>query len=551
MGATKGKQLEAVTCPLCNGYSSKRLTQLCAHFESTHGKTDQGVWDELHGERPTCACGCGESVRWNGWSKGYSRVVSGHNGSIYAMYSAEEAAKISEKRAGSLKGKTSWAKGLSKETDARIAERAQATAEGRKASFARGDIEVWNKGLSREDDERVAAAGDALKIKYAEGLAVPWAKGLSKETDERVMRMTMNVSLSMRKKSIRDHLDGMKRLTLEEVKRRIETSGDLEVVEGLENYTNDASRVIVVKCKKCQETLQGSLRTLGKGRCFRCAPGGSAAQEEVARYIEGLGLEIKRNDRKTMSLELDVYVPAKSVAIEYNGLYWHSHINKSSNYHSMKSKTARESGVALIHVFEDEWREKCDIVKSIIRSKLGLSVDKVGARRCEIVELGSRERQTFFEENHLDGDVRSEVAWGLKHEGRTVYALSLRKPFHKKNKDALEVARCCPALNMSVPGGLSRLVKTAVQYCNNEGVSKMITYVDTRLGGSGSGYEKSGFVKMSETVPRWWWTDLNIRFNRFKFKADSSRGLSESEVAEEAGVVKIWGCENVVYALDV
>lgn len=551
MGAIKGRELTPVTCPLCGEYSSKRVTSLVEHLRSMHGREAQEVWDSLNGGRPTCACGCGGGVRWNGWGKGYSRVVNGHNGSIYAACSPEEAAAISEKRSAALRGKTSWAKGLTKESDTRVADRGAATARGRRAAFEQGDIEAWNKGKTKESDERVRAAAVALKESYAGGDLVPWAKGLTKESDERIAKMSEVVSLSLRERSIRDHLDSLKRLPPGEVRSRIEASGDLEVVDGLQGYVNDASRVIVVRCKACGDTFQGSLRILCKGRCFRCSPGGSVAQDEVARFVASLGVEVKRNDRKEMGLELDVFVPERRVAVEYNGLYWHCHINKSPNYHRNKTSTARDVGVSLVHVFEDEWRDKRPIVESIIRAKLGKCERRVGARACRVVELSSEQRKKFFEANHLDGDVRSEVAWGLEAGGDVVYALSLRRPFHKKYEGSLEVARCCPALGLSVPGGLSRLTKKAVEHCEASGVDKLVTYVDTRLGGIGRGYELSGFVKTSETVARWWWTDLTHRFNRFKFKADSATGRSEAEVAESAGVVKIWGCENVFYEMTI
>ena len=318
--------------------------------------------------------------------------------------------------------------------------RSAATSKGRKAAFERGDIVAWAKGLTKETDARVAAGASLLKEKYEDGTLTPWAKGLKKEEDVRIERMSARVSMSLRQKSIRDRLDEMKRLPHDEIRRRIEESGDLEVVEGLQHYVNDASRVIVVRCKKCGDSFQGSLRMLGKGRCFNCSPGGSMAQEQVAKYVETLGVEVKRNDRKEMSMELDIYVPRKRVAVEYNGLYWHCHVHKSSHYHSNKSKLAKETGISLIHVFEDEWRDKRSIVESIIRAKLGLCEERVGARECEVVQLTSSERQSFFEANHLDGDVRSEMAWGLKAGDRIVYGLSLRRDWKSTRLNSSHVS---------------------------------------------------------------------------------------------------------------
>lgn len=551
MGAVKGKKLEPLKCPLCDGFTSKRITALEEHLLSLHGRGAQEVWDSLNGGRPTCACGCGGDVRWNGWGKGYSRVVNGHNGSIYAVCAPEEAARIAEERAAALRGRSSWAKGLTKETDSRIAARAAATAEGRRAAFSEGQLQAWNRGLTKETDGRIAEAAAELRRAYAEEELTPWAKGLTKETDDRVMKMSARVSMSLQQRSIRERLDDLKRLSHDEIQRRIQATGDLEVVDGLGSYVNDASKVIVVRCKKCGEQFQGSLRVLGRGRCFKCAPGGSAAQEDVARFVEGLGVEVRRNDRRTISMELDIFVPGKMLAVEYNGLYWHSHVNKSPQYHSNKTRLAGESGVSLVHVFEDEWRDKRPIVESIIRAKLGLCTDKLGARKCRVVPLSSGDRKAFFDSNHLDGDVRAEAAWGLMSGDELVYGLSLRRPFHRKYEGCLEVARCCPARNRSIAGGLSRLVGEVRRHARVVGVDRVMTYVDTRLGGSGRGYELSGFERSGETVPRWWWTDMGSRFNRFKYKADPSTGRSESEVAEEAGVVKIWGCENVIYEMKV
>ena len=68
--------------------------------------------------------------------------------------------------------------------------------------------------------------------------------------------------------------------------------------------------------------------------------------------------------------------------------------------------------------------------------------------------------------------------------------------------------------------------------------------------GDGRGYAACGMVLAGRTPPRFWWTDMNRRYDRFKFRADRSRGLSEAQVADNAGVEKVWGCPNLVYVLD-
>ena len=552
MGAIKGKGLKEIECPICMQWRGKRLTAFEDHLKDTHGTTLKALWDSKNGGPVKCACGCGTETRWNGWWLGYSKVVNGHNGSIYSVCSPEEAAEISRKRSEALRGKESWAKGLSKETDERVKLRGESTSRGRKAAFGSGDLKIWSKGLTKETDERVAAAASNLKGMFESGDLIPWAKGLTKETDERVAEMASRVSLTMRQENIRRRLDTMKRLPLEEIKTRIEDLGMLKVVGGLEEYVNDAQKVIQVECSGCGERFIGSLRSLQYGKCFKCSPGGSAAQEKLARWIERLGVEVKRNDRSSLGngLELDIYVKTHDFAVEYNGLYWHSHANRSTLYHSNKTAAAGRAGISMMHVFEDEWRDKPEIVKSMILSRLGMSPNKIGARKCSVKELSMQERKSFFEENHIDGDVAATRAWGLMYEGVIVYGISIRKPFHKK-ESTMEVARCCPKKGCNVQGGLSRLVKIASEECKKSGIKILMTYVDTRLGGIGNGYAAAGFTAVNKTPPRFWWTDFKERFNRFKYRADSKNGLTEASVAEAAGVVKIWGCENIVYTLEI
>jgi len=552
MAANKNEKLKVVKCPLCNSFESKRLTSFEVHLQEIHQITTQELWNRLNEGPIKCACGCGQHTKWNGWWKGYSKVINGHNGSIYKMMDSKSASEIAKKRSESLKGKQSWAKGLTKQTDGRIKERAGATSQGRKAAFNEGRIKVWNEGLTAESDSRIATLKTNLKNRFSTGELVPWAKGLSKDTDERIQTIAQKVSLTLKQKQIRDRLDHLKRLSHDEIRGRIEKSGQLRVIGGLEHYINDAQKIIAVECNGCGKKFQGSLRSLQRGRCYHCSPGGSAAQEELAKWIESQGFSVCRNVRKTLGgLELDIYIEDKNLAVEYNGLYWHSHVNKTQGYHSNKTSSAEQAGVKLIHVFEDEWRDKREIMQSMISSRLGVQQKNVHARKCEIRNLTRDERKNFFEKNHADGDVASIAAWGLVDDSNEIiYGVSIRKPFHKKH-DGIEIARCCPKLNHNVPGGLSRLIKYVKKWANENGHKKIITYVDNRWGGTGKGYKLAGFKQISKTPPRFWWTDFENRYNRFKFKADSSEGLTESQVAESAGVVKIWGCINLVFELEV
>src|SRR5690606_7534448 len=138
---------------------------------------------------------------------------------------------------------------------------------------------------------------------------------------------------------------------------------------------------------------------------------------------------------------------------------------------------------------------------------------------------------------------------GLTFEGELVQCMSLRTPRHNRYRRSklIEVARTCTKLNTFVRGGLSRLTKHALHHAGARNSIGLMTYVDMRLGGDmpdqNAGWQ---FVERTKR-PRFWWTDNLYRYDRFKFRADRERGLTEREVADEAGVVRIYGCKNAIY----
>jgi len=535
-------------CPICK--NEFRVLDVQEHSE-LHSTTPQLLWLLKHScEIPKCRCGCGESTNWANWKKGFSEFLNGHNGSIYTSYDLQKAKEISDKRRSKLIGKVGWAKNQTMENNTIIKNRAQASAAGIRKTFAEGRI-AWSKGLTKETNPAVASMAKNLKEGFANGTYKPWAKGLTKETNPTLATMAMNVSFALKQKELHERLTIIKRLTKSEILDRIKTNSSIELLDDLSPYLSLTSTNINVKCKLCNETFKSSINNLVSGnRCYICSPAWiSSGQSEIINFVKSLNFSPLVNDRSAISpLELDIYVPERRFAIEYNGLYWHSELNKSAIYHDNKTNKCLTSDVRLFHVFQDEWGEKSDIVKSMIKHRLGIFDRVIGARKCTIHVLNNRQRIEFFEKNHIDDDSSAGMCLGLIHNDELVAALSLRKAFHKKYEDALEVARFCTKTFTAVPGALSRLTSHAKIYASSMGYKRLITYVDSRLG-TGEAYKKAGFSLVSNTKPRFWWTDMKYRFNRFKFRADPKNNMTEAQVAGEAGVVKIWGCKNYVFEL--
>ncbi len=100
--------------------------------------------------------------------------------------------------------------------------------------------------------------------------------------------------------------------------------------------------------------------------CPKCSHSGpSKGEQEIVKYLKLIGITgIQQSNRGILKqLELDIYIPSHNIAIEYDGLYWHSNKFKPNNYHLNKTELCEKKGIQLIHIFENEWVYEQDLVK--------------------------------------------------------------------------------------------------------------------------------------------------------------------------------------------
>src|SRR5699024_9676111 len=56
----------------------------------------------------------------------------------------------------------------------------------------------------------------------------------------------------------------------------------------------------------------------GRSNCPHCSNSVSKAEKELLEYVESLGFEAKSDRKILKGKELDIFIPEKNVAIEYN-----------------------------------------------------------------------------------------------------------------------------------------------------------------------------------------------------------------------------------------
>ena len=189
-------------------------------------------------------------------------------------------------------------------------------------------------------------------------------------------------------------------------------------------------------------------------------PSRSTYEKFVCEFLDLNNIEYKTNDRSIIPpFELDIYIPSMNVAIEFNGMYWHSDNFVDKNYHQTKTKMCNDVDVTLIHIHEYLFSHKKDIYLNILKSKLMLNDRRVFARKCVIREVPIEEERSFLSNYHLQGYVSSKICYGLYYNDVLLTLCSFGSSRYNK-KYKYELLRNCTLPNVTVVGGL-RLIKNS------------------------------------------------------------------------------------------
>jgi hypothetical protein len=339
-------------------------------------------------------------------------------------------------------------------------------------------------------------------------------------------------------------------------KIKLKLPENIEYIDRIKNEKNTDLRIIL-KCD-C-----GEITTINRqylyfrlnsklNPCLHCNPilsGKSNMELELLEYVKSIYEKtILVNKKSVISNELDIYLPDLKLAFEFNGLYWHSEEYKDKFYHLKKTNECLDRGIRLIHIWEDDWIFRKEIVKSIIRNKLGIS-NKIGARECFVRELNDNKIvNTFLDKNHIQGSVTSKIKLALFYRDEIVSIMtfgSLRKSLGSKSKNGdWELLRFCNVLDYSIIGGASKLLN---YFLNNFKPNNIISYSDNSRG-VGDLYKNLNFKLVSETAPNYYWIVDGVRMNRFKYRKDKLVGMgydsskTEVEIMHSLGYKRIFNC---------
>lgn len=277
---------------------------------------------------------------------------------------------------------------------------------------------------------------------------------------------------------------------------------------------------------------------------------------DILNFIkENYSGKIITNDKEILNgLELDIYLPQEKLAIEFNGLYWHNNINKPDrNYHLNKTKICEEKDIDLIHIFEDEYIYKFNIVKSILLNKLKLIKEKIYARKCNIKEIDTKSAKDFFEKNHIQGYTSSSIKLGLFHNDKLISAMLFTKKVigGRISFNGYELSRFANRINLNVIGAATKLLK----YFEKKYKPKEIRSYSDRRWFKGDIYYIMGFEKTHINPVSYWYIIGDKRYHKSLYTKQKLKkqgfditNKTEKEIMLERKIYRIFDCGTISFS---
>jgi Zn finger protein HypA/HybF involved in hydrogenase expression len=320
-------------------------------------------------------------------------------------------------------------------------------------------------------------------------------------------------------------------------------------------YINSKTKVII-KCKEHGVFEQIPNDHLNGKGCPKCGLAYNKMEDEIKEFIKSLNINIIENSKQIiLPLELDIFIPSHNLAIEFDGLYWHSEVYKDKNYHLNKTELCQSKNIRLIHIFEDEWLFKKEIVKSRLKNILGLTPNKVYGRKCVIKEVIPKEAKIFLENNHIQGNVNSKVRLGLYYNNVLIGLMTfggLRKNLgNKSNENIYELFRFCNLSNYIIIGGADKLLKYFIKHYKPK---EIISYADRRWS-QGDLYNKLNFIFSHNTKPNYFYLVNDKRENRFNYRKDIlvkegfDKNKTEHDIMLERKLYRIYDCGSICFKI--
>lgn len=289
----------------------------------------------------------------------------------------------------------------------------------------------------------------------------------------------------------------------------------------------------------------------------------SKPHQQIIDFLNKHQIEHQVNTRSIIPpLELDIYIPSHSLAVEVNGVYWHSaksieEIPQVATRHQTKTLRCLEQGISLIQVTDIDVKDRFSKIEQLLAYRLleheGQEPKPIGARQCSVRILDTSQAKTFCIAYHFDGYANSQIKLGLFYLDELVAVMTFSRS--RFGNSDWEVVRACS--RKPIAGGVSKLIKHFMKTIMKP-KETLSTYVNLSLGFTGNGYQQAGMSNIKTTEPGYVWIDnQGTVFSRYQMQPrnlskrfEDYSGETENHFLFKKGFMKYYDSGNRVFLIE-
>lgn len=241
-------------------------------------------------------------------------------------------------------------------------------------------------------------------------------------------------------------------------------------------------------------------------------------RNEIFNFITDCKIEFE-SDVVIDDMILDYYMGNTAIYVVDN--FRDCEINRGKRWLVNLKDSLEKINCNLIVIYPEQWINKSNIVKSRIKNTFGLYDNKIGARKCKIVEINDNKLvYKFLDDNHIQGKINASVKLGLEYGGELVSIMTfgrVRRNLGAKGS-GWELLRFCNKSGYVISGAASRLFNYFLKKYKPESI---ISYADRCWSKEDSNvYLKLGMEYKGKTEPSYCYLSGKEKFDRFKFRKD-------------------------------
>ena len=284
--------------------------------------------------------------------------------------------------------------------------------------------------------------------------------------------------------------------------------------------------------------------------------GRSSLERDLEAWLTSKNIEFETSNRSVIApRELDFYLPKHKLAIEINGVYYHSEqFGKDKYYHYNKWKQCADQGITLLTYFDDDIVRAYNVIKSkILYLTKTSSFTKIGGRNLTIGTPSVSEERAFFTANHIQGFLNNRNATvGAYYNGQLVAAMCFT------NRSAcVEITRFAVDLRYNIAGAFSKLLQSYITSTNYKGT--IVSFSDN-CHSNGALYKTAGFTLDKHVEPCYYYTHRGAaRENRQRYMKDKiarrwphvDMSLTEHAIMQSLNYQRVWDCGKIKWTLSV